>query len=293
MAGVIAGRARQTATLALAAGTLVAWQVLAAPGLPAQIAVLVVAVALMGLAHGALDLPMAETLWPLRRRADTARFFAAYLAVAAAVGALWALAPGLGLAAFLGYSVLHFSGDWEGEGPVLRAAGGLATIGAPALFRPDEVAALFGTLAPMSAASPVAQAASGAGVVAAGLAMMAVGRAPRRRARAGLELAVLWTMAAALPPLLYFVAYFCALHAPRHVAETLPCLADRGRALRQMASLLALTLVASGAGFAAIRQAGVAPDAAALQVVFIGLAALTVPHMLLVDRFRSGSRGMA
>jgi Brp/Blh family beta-carotene 15,15'-monooxygenase len=236
---------------------------------------------------------MAETLWPLRRRADTARFFAAYLAVAAAVGALWALIPELGLAAFLGYSVLHFSGDWDGEGPVLRVAGGLATIGAPALCRPDDVAALFGALAPMSSAAPIARAAAGAGLVAAGLAVVAVARAPRRRARAGLELAVLWTAAAALPPLLYFVAYFCALHAPRHVAETLPCLADRQRALRQMAGILALTLVASGAGFAALRLGGVEPDAAALQVVFIGLAALTVPHMVLVDRFRSSSQAMA
>lgn len=90
---------------------------------------------------------------------------------------------------------------------------------------------------------------------------------------------------AALPPLLGFALYFGVLHAPRaSLAEAAAAGGPPGAALRRLlraagpASIAAAVL--GGAAFLLIRgELGVA--VAATSVVFIGLAALTVPHMAL------------
>ena len=271
------------AGLALAAGLDHAL----APGIAGQVVILAPAVALLGLPHGALDLPMAEALWPLRRPADRVRFHAAYLGLAGGVALLWWLAPAAALAAFLAYSALHFAGDWEGDGRLAQAAGGISAIGAPALFHTGEVAAIFALLGPGEAAAPLARALAAAGGAGAGLAALSLVAAPRRGRHAGAEQAGIWLGAALLPPLLYFVAYFCLLHALRHFAQTLAELPDPARARRAAGAVTAVSILGAAGAFAALHlSGGLAVQAASLQVVFIGLAALTVPHMLLVDRFR-------
>lgn len=87
---------------------------LAPPGETTQIVLVGLVVGLVGIPHGALDLDVAETPWPLRRRA-LAAFAGAYVGLTLAVLALWLVAPGLALGAFLAYSALHFGTDWEGD----------------------------------------------------------------------------------------------------------------------------------------------------------------------------------
>ena len=59
----------QTALFALAAMGVMAVQALFDPSLQAQVLMLAPLVAILGLPHGALDLPIAEALWPLDTRA--------------------------------------------------------------------------------------------------------------------------------------------------------------------------------------------------------------------------------
>lgn len=178
-------RSLQTAVFVAGMLVVVFVQRVAQLDLWGQIPVLAPAVAVLGLPHGALDLPMVEAEWPLRRLRDRMLFFASYLGLAA-----------------------------------------------------------------------------------------------------------IWVGAAMLPPLLYFVAYFCLLHSLRHLTTTLALLPDRTRALAGAARIMAASLLGAGAALAlAIGGAGADAGNAILGVVFIGLAALTVPHMLLVDRFAEASAG--
>ena len=96
-----------------------------------------------------------------------------------------------------------------------------------------------------------------------------------------------WAIAAALPPLIYFAVYFCALHSIRHFTATMSAVPNGRRALgvavmlsviTTLAALLALHLGITGTAAETTEQG--------IRVIFIGLAALTVPHMILVDRFR-------
>jgi Brp/Blh family beta-carotene 15,15'-monooxygenase len=257
-----------------------------APGLWGQALILAPAVAVLGLPHGALDLPVAEVLWPLSTRADRARFLAAYLGLSAGVALLWWLAPGPALVTFLAYSALHFAGDWEGDGHLAQAAGGLSAIGAPAVTHTDIVTAIFALLAP-SAADPVVQGLAACGLAGGVLVLLCFLDDPRRRLPSATEHAGIWAGAALLPPLLYFVVYFCLLHSVRHFMHTLAALPDPFRAGRMAGAVTLVTFASAAAAYWALREAAsVAADTAILQAVFIGLAALTVPHMLLVDRFR-------
>ena len=99
------------------------------------------------------------------------------------------------------------------------------------------------------------------------------------------EAAATVIVAVTAPPLVGFTVYFCGMHSARHLLRT----ADRVQlSWRQLALLACLPLVGTVAtGFLAWRLLAHLPmDVVMIRVVFIGLAALTVPHMAIVERAR-------
>ena len=276
----------QTVAFALCAGLAIILGVAVEPGLGVQLGLLAALVAVLGLPHGGLDLPIAEVLWPLHGWRGKVKFVAIYLGLVAVVIALWVLLPGVALAAFLFYSALHFSGDWSRAAAPLRWTGGVATIGAPALLYKAEVGALFAYLAPAHAAALSANVAALTGAVALGVLITTLVVKPRARGQAAVEQVILWTTAFVLPPLLFFVVYFCGLHSPRHFDAAIRSVPSARRAL-VMASGLSGLVTVTALIFVLATDAEVLSSGprASLQAIFIGLAALTVPHMLLVERF--------
>ena len=90
------------------------------------------------------------------------------------------------------------------------------------------------------------------------------------------------------PPLIYFVVYFCLLHSPRHFLLTADHLKLTPlQALRATWPILMSTLAMAALGALVLAVLTPAFEPATLQIVFIGLAALTVPHMLLTAVFRT------
>jgi len=251
-----------------------------------QLLMLVPSVAILGLPHGAFDLPIAKSLWPLNGWRGHARFAFLYIGLAFILICTWILFPGPALFAFLIYSAVHFSGDWEGSSGPLRWTGGIATVGAPALFQREEVATIFAYLAPASTANLAALllALSGAGALALSVALVAY--QPSLRTRAAIEQGIIWIAAACLAPLVYFVVYFCTLHSVRHFTDAIFFIEHKRQAMRVAVVLSIVTISAGFIGFAIMQKLGVDDlEKSVLQIVFIGLAALTVPHMILVDRF--------
>lgn len=276
----------QTTVFGLCAVVAALVQVTMPPGIGGQLLLLGPLIAIFGLPHGALDLPMAEMLWPLRGWRGKLRFVAIYLGLVAGVIGLWIMLPGAALVAFLAYSALHFSDDWSRAVFPLRWTGGLATIGAPGLLHHTEVTTLFAYLVPAGAASWAADATAIAGGVASAGFVVTVLFKPPARERAALEQAILWGLAALMPPLVYFAVYFCGLHSIRHFDATIRSVLRARRAL-VTATLLSAAVTLTGALvlYARSGSASLTSEGGGMQVIFIGLAALTVPHMLLVERF--------
>ena len=240
----------------------------------------------LGVPHGALDGEVARAvLRPRFGRAWFLVFSLPYLALSALVLLAWRLAPGLTLLAFLAASVWHFGTEnaEAGDGLEVIVRGGLP-IAMPVLIHPGATAAVFATVA----AAPLPQlpewlwAAASAWLV---LAVVWVGRAMlRRQARLLAVPGMLAGLFAVLPPLTAFAIYFVGVHAPAHVAALIrnPARAPRVHDHRSAALLslpiTALTLLIGAALWPL--YGGAVPDRL-LALTIQGLAALTLPHMLL------------
>jgi len=242
-------------------------------------------VALVGLPHGALDPLVAHKAGLWRTPAALAGFLAAYLLLAGAAGLLWFFAPIVALTAFLAYSAWHFSGDWRGELPLgPRLCAGLAIVSASALLHADLVTQYFSLLAGPRGAAILVQFLPWIAVPALAGMTIAAARCLRDQPRIGAELAVLAAAVVVLPPLVFFLLYFCGLHSPRHLLHAAQGL-NRNVALTTAIGLTILT-VALGALLFVLAPPGPLDDRL-LQLTFIGLAVLTVPHMILIEHWAS------
>ena len=105
------------------------------------------------------------------------------------------------------------------------------------------------------------------------------------RSRFLIEIGFLSVVFITLPPLAGFAVYFCLVHSMRHFSAMRGVLQATVSTLRITQTTVVFSLLTWGFGLLvfAQRTASVGVEPALLQVVFIGLAALTVPHMLLID----------
>jgi beta-carotene 15,15'-dioxygenase len=290
----------ETALFAAAAGTASVAYLAANPGVPlvVQTAVIALLVAVLGLPHGALDPVVARRIGLWRSPAGLALFTLGYLAIAGAVIGVWLLAPVASLVAFLLISAAHFGGDWNAGRPwSLRFLAGAGLLSLPALADRDAVSAIYVVLAGEGGAA-IAMVQSAIAPLLLVAMVIAAASAAQRRPHEGIELIIAVLLALTTPPLVFFIVYFCLLHSARHLREgfrdergTLP---RRTIATIVAAATAAPLLVAVGV-LAATTTPGMLSDRL-LQVVFIGLAALTVPHMIVVslgDLYADRQRGVA
>jgi len=258
----------------------------------------IAAILLFGVPHGGLDGAIARRVgWP-SGYFHWILFHAAYLILAAAVALLWWLYPLANLIFFLTISAFHFgSSDIRAiDAPTtprawlpLAAHGGLVAIAIPAL-QSAAVQPLFGVLIGADNARwLLAQIDYLLLPWAACVLLYALYSFYQPRWRLSVvNLVLLIGLAYALPPLVSFALYFCLWHSRTHMVRIWRSIAmeERARSARETIIYSALAY-AAGALYLVVQSNSAAIDSeltpALLQLTFIGLAALTVPHMLLVD----------
>lgn len=253
----------------------------------AEVSALVVLVAATGLPHGAFDPYIAKRRGVWKSGSSLIVFSFLYLALAGIVVGLWVIAPVLSLGLFLAASAWHFGGDWSARILPRLAFGGLI-LALPAVLAPTEVAYIFVVLSGESALALVQGLSATSLCAATFLLVEMIRQNSSGEVLARLpDLAILITTAALLPPTIYFIVYFCALHSPMHMRETLIGFrnAERRSAI-QVAFVFTLLTLALGLCAFAIMPSTTSISDAAVQIIFIGLAALTVPHLVLIDGFR-------
>lgn len=255
------------------------------------IGLLVVGVVLFGLPHGAIDPLIAKQAmgnrpfysWTLYNRSSYswAGFYGVYSLMALLYGMLWWSYPAATLASFLIISGFHFGEDWEGRFPDwIRLSYGVAVVTVPMLFHSREVVEIYAAVG-ASAVENFVIASQVLALIAAPIALFSALIRWRQRPADLLEIVAIVGGALVLQPLLFFVCYFCLLHSPRHLFKT-----ARAVGLTTVGGLVRAalpTLVASVAGglvFWVLLPPGTG-DERIFRVIFIGLAALTIPHMAL------------
>ncbi|MDG2403846.1 MAG: Brp/Blh family beta-carotene 15,15'-dioxygenase, partial [Paracoccaceae bacterium] len=250
------------------------------------------AIVIIGLPHGAFDGAVALALGYGKTLKSMLVFVVSYLIISILVVLFWLAFPVLALLLFLAISAVHFGIGDSQSGFILQRAvqtlahGGLVVVGVSLMHRP-EVEPIFAHLVGgetflLWAALSVA--AYGLVVILMAYAVLAYWQ-PILRLRFG-ELAGLALAYYLLPPLAGFALYFCAVHSARHMRHLWDDLRESAYWGHRMLPLAVLFTVASwmaGAVTLWLMPAAEALDGAILRVVFIGLAALTVPHIILVD----------
>ena len=241
---------------------------------------------MLGVPHGALDPLYAKKLLHLSSCTAWLGFVALYLLLAALVVVAWWHLPFFFLIAFLAISILHFSGDLVAGATVSeRLVYGGAIIMLPALWHSIELTRLFSYLVGANAAIPVVATLQLIAWPWLLTLLLLVLRSAQRDGLHALEIVAVGLLTWIATPLLGFAIYFCAMHSPRHILRTW---LYAGVAPRQMALVALLPLLAvlgfSGLGFYFLPPSSI--DERILQLLFVTLAALTLPHMLLVERVR-------
>jgi len=255
-------------------------------------------VVLIGLPHGAFDGAIANHLGAGRSLADAAKFITSYCAAAGLVIAIWIMFPAVTLTLFLIISMVHFGrGDALAKSrPVFMMQvllHGCLPIFGIIYFQQTSVIPLFDALTNSDSNLAILTSnimAPVMGLMAVVYGLMAF-RDASLRARFA-EFTLLAVVFAFLPPLVSFALYFCIIHTGRHMCRIWHVLASSSSPkglYRQAAGFTLASWLVGGAAFLWLETRDL--DAALLQVVFIGLAALTVPHMILVDGFFAKGQG--
>ncbi len=101
-----------------------------------------------------------------------------------------------------------------------------------------------------------------------------------------LEFLALGAMAIFASPLVGFMLFFCGMHGARHIVRTVN--RTKGAALGAVlnAAIVPMLIVASVVALLLITTREQSLEIRVIRLIFVGLASLTVPHMLLVEPLR-------
>ena len=266
---------------------------------------LVILLPISGIPHGALDYHVG---WKTFRRRLGRHwkvwFLAIYLFIMSVVIAVWMVKPVLSLFLFLLLTLYHFgTGDAipSRQTPTLFrlteivARGGMV-ITFPALVARPDVIELFSFLVPESGAVMLVSRLAQVAPLVSTFVLLTMGwslfefarfREPVALGRF-VELLATAVMFIQLPPLLAFTMYFSFLHSLRHMLA----LADRKPggnllgyltyAFRTAIPITIATIVMGAVAY--LLLGGLSFDMTQImRVVFIGIAAMTYPHVLLIE----------
>ena len=251
-----------------------------------------ICVVFIGLPHGAMDGALAAHFGWMESKKKAATFLIGYVAMAALVVGFWFVAPAISFIIFLGISMYHFGkGDvnTDGEEPSVTeslARGGVVIGGISQFHRVDadeifqvligsntELVWLFlNSVVPMTLIFAI---------------LSMVNKNTGERGSFLAEIAGLALIFSILPPLVGFAIYFCLIHSIRHFASMRAMISDTITKLQITKTTILFSAISWAAGLIILAQqsSNIGFEPALLQVIFIGLAALTVPHMILVDGY--------
>lgn len=238
----------------------------------------------LGVPHGALDPLFAQKLYFLKGWEDWTKFVLIYLALSVLVVLLWWQLPLLFMASFLFYSMMHFSRDLTSKIPLItRLFYGSSMIVLPTIFHFNEMQDLFSAILDPNVGLEITNFLHILTWPWLVLGLVSIYLGFIKDWLVGLEILAVSLLSILASPLIAFTVYFCGMHSLRHILRTQAYteVTFRRMSLVSLVPMLGVILI----GIMGWLYLPDLPDyEKLLRFLFVGLAALTVPHMLLIDR---------
>ena len=247
------------------------------------------AIFLFGVPHGGFDAAIARRSgWSMSGPLSWLIFHSTYIAIAIVVALLWWWFPLTSLCLFLVISGYHFGAsdiaeygrDWL---PWL-AHGGLVPIAIPSL-NPEAVAPIFSIITGSDEAADIVLSIIQLifiGWIICCISYCLFSLHKKHYGKPLVSLVVMIAIVGLLSPLVSFAIYFCLWHSRSHIIRIWDSLLQ-GERLAIAQEAIAYTLLSWSAAVGIFVYLSGSMTDMLLQITFIGLAALTWPHMILVD----------
>ena len=244
-------------------------------------------IVLVGLPHGLLDPWLINEEW-LKQKSTALKIIAAYTAVALAFAIFWWLAPTIACALFILISAQHFGQDLSSSGLSgwQQASLGLAIIAWPIAWHPQQAHLIFEQLGVILSISQLSVLARLSMLIAALILLVAKMKSKTRFDLLQLQLC-LAIVALLCSPFVYFALYFCCLHSWQHFSQH----QQLCRQLLQSSPwplllLFVLTIIFLGLSTILFLSEASHLQQASIVGIFYLLAALTMPHMIVIWRWQ-------
>jgi Brp/Blh family beta-carotene 15,15'-monooxygenase len=248
--------------------------------------VLGISIFFLGVPHGALDPIFASKLLPVTSRRSWSYFILLYGLLSLVMVIFWVLFPLLFMITFLCLSVLHFSRDLESTTPrFTKLLYGGTVIVLPTLLHYDVMVNLFTLILNQEEGLAIVNFLHTIAFPYLILLILSIAFESYRNTYQAIELLSVSLLAIIAQPLISFTIFFCGMHSIRHVLRTqyYSQLSWKKIFLTSLLPMLGVLLI----GVMSWIFLPESPDyPRILQLIFVGLASLTVPHMLLVDRVK-------
>lgn len=241
-------------------------------------------VVVFGVPHGALDVLFARQTYGLANFKSWLKFLTTYTAVSAAIIFVWLLIPNGFFIAFLILSVIHFSADLNISGfNRLKLTYGLSIIVMPSLRYSAELTSLYGMMIDIEVAQNLVRACQFfIYPVALLLVLQLLSKTISPRTK--LEILSVVLLMTALHPIFAFTLYFCFMHSARHLIRSHFFLAQCSKETFLKALLLPTIAVIFAGTIIWFFTFTQSLEADLIRIIFIGLAALTVPHAWVLKK---------
>jgi len=247
----------------------------------------------IGIPHGALDGAISIALGYSKKIQSQLIFIFCYVLIAVVVVFVWMLLPIFSLTFFLFLSIFHFGlGDLKWKYNMLYILngylhGGLIVFGIIFLNK-DKVDILFSALSGNDLSLLWYSLYTGVFVWVVTVVFLFFYNQKNFFSKEYFKLLIaILSIILLFPPLPAFALYFCLIHSWKHVSRILPTLLSFTTRSNVFLLMILFSLLSWIVGFLGIYyifdEYGFSNSV--LKITFIGLASLTVPHMILVDGF--------
>jgi len=242
--------------------------------------ILIVLVAIFGLPHGALDTMLAKKFKIYYNAISFILFNLTYLTIGLVVFLFWNAFPILTLYLFLLISSYHFSEDWRANTTLYeRLILGFGIINLPLFFHSEEVNIIYENITNKNIAIYAKIQFYFASINLLFLVFLALKKI--KVINLSLQISIIITFSYALEPIYFFLSYFCFFHSIKNYKESLNYLQKENQVKINIIVFLntLITIFLGNIFYIFFLKSFNAQNLGIL--IFIGLAALTVPHMLL------------